>query len=384
MLPGWRYLSVFMCIMALSDAVYAQSYYVEIPYEELRGKIIIPARVGRFNGDFILDTGSEFTLISSELAGQLSDSNIDTSYVRDATGRQTSFAKMVLPSIRPGSNGPLNFANLPVLILEPEAPIYCYEVDGIIGNDILKHCVVRIDSPNKRVILTNSVDSFNISSRSYKNILHNKLPIIQVGLNRLETDEAVFDSGSNGFFEMCSASYDKVGFDDVMTVNDTGFGATYMGVGGIENSNEKIRIQIPYFTIGIGKFQKVNTITTSAKRSRLGTKILEYGIVTIDYPNSRFYYEPVSQTPVLIDEKIWNAGITVSDNHLIIGMVWSGMNEHLKGGEQVLSINGQDVSVIDPCKALISKVVQMDGDTANITIKDAEGNIKELVLLKIV
>ncbi|MEN8123354.1 MAG: hypothetical protein ABFS35_23655, partial [Bacteroidota bacterium] len=95
-----------------------------------------------------------------------------------------------------------------------------------------------------------------------------------------------------------------------------------------------------------------------------------------------FYYEPFSPSPATIDEKIWNAGITVSDNNLIIGIVWNSMKEKLKGGEHVLTINGQDVSVIDQCEALTSKIVQMDGDTANITIKDTEGNIKEIMLLK--
>lgn len=382
MVQWWRYAFVIMCLAVYSNVGNAQSYHVEIPYKDLRGKIIIPAKVGNYNGNFILDTGSEVTLITSELANKLDNTKTDVSYAKDATGRKSSFDKMIVPSVSLGPNELLKFNELSALILEAGSPFECYGVDGIIGNDILKHSVLRIDSRKKIVILTNSIDSFSILSRNRKEILHKRLPLIQVGLNRIEMDDVVFDSGSNGFYELCSASYNKIGFDDVMSVIDTGFGASYMGVGGIEDKSHKTRLQIPYLTIGTGKFLNVRTITTTARRSRLGTKILEYGIVTIDYPNELFYYESFNQSPVEVDDKIWNAGISVSDTNLVIGVVWSSIKDQLKGGEQVITINGQDVSVIDPCKAITSKIVQMEGDKANITIKDAEGNIKEIVLLK--
>jgi hypothetical protein len=88
----------------------------------------------------------------------------------------------------------------------------------------------------------------------------------------------------------------------------------------------------------------------NADRSRIGSELLDFGKVTIDYKNSKLYFEPNGNERDL-DEKSLGFSPTILDEEIVVGIVWSSnLPEKLNFGDPILKINALDISEMDPCE----------------------------------
>ena len=109
------------------------------------------------------------------------------------------------------------------------------------------------------------------------------------------------------FYSMNTPTYEKVKDSGFIETLFSGFGATSMGLSGAEEASEKFRIKIPQIKIGRGKFQNITAETMTSPISLLGTKLLDYGIVTIDFAQGLFYFEPYDESTLPdLYRKRWN------------------------------------------------------------------------------
>ena len=356
-----------------------QQFYVEIPYEEVRNQVVLKATVEGVEGRYILDTGAPSCITYSRFM-KCADKQVTEKGIVDAHGQQSSMRQAMMNSFVVGH---VNIEKLPVLVMEEGHLIELFDVDGIIGNNILSFMVVRIDSKRKVVIFTNTAESFNISPRNLIKIVPNKQRqvFLDIHLGNGATEQIMFDTGSGTFYELNEPSYDALKECSSMELLSTGFGALGVGAAGMEQASKKYRVKVREMKIGTGKFSNVTTSTMVGPCSRIGAKLLDYGIVTIDYPNGYFYFEPFEAEPVDMYRKSWNADITLGGNELIIGCVWDSMRKVLQGGEQVVEINGKRFGKVDPKEVLTSSsFMKMEGEESTIVVIGKDGKEKKVIL----
>ena len=145
----------------------------------------------------------------------------------------------------------------------------------------------------------------------------------------------------------------------------------------MEQSTKKYRLCVPQFSLCQNSFKDVTTITTSAPSSRIGTGFLAFGDIAIDYKKGLFYFIPyeANKVPNLYQPE-WDVVIVVSQNKLVAGMVWDTKHSPLRGGEQIVEINGVSYAGdVDMYKAITKGVIP--ASTNKLSIKYIDPNTAE-------
>jgi len=331
----------------------SRKYLSSVNYREARGKIIVPVVIEGETYSFLFDTGAP-NLITKELSEKISSRQLNLINVRDSNDSSRKLEVISIPTISLGS---AEFVDTPTIVNDPDSNFIldCFQVDGIIGSNMLRKSVVHIDSENHILSVSNDPEHFNLSG----------LEAIELSLSdgqsspymwiRLKgegkaLEYVLFDTGMNGFYDMSLDNYDKLqelgAFDKI----ESGRGTKGIGLFNNSESRTHFRVTIPQIDIGSHDFRNVSSVTMTADRSRIGSEILKYGKVTIDYKNSRLYFEPF-EGPRDLFEKELGFSPTIRDGEVIVGIVWSEeLPEKLNYGDKILSINGKKIAGEDPCE----------------------------------
>lgn len=368
------------CLAGLTVSAQPMGYYEEIPFEMVRNKIIIPAVVDGIEGRYIFDTGASMCITHSRME-KGPEKDVKARRVIDANGHEMTYNQITTESVKLGT---LDFQHVPALVLGEGNPVECYDVDGIIGSNLFRASVVRLDVQKKLLILTDGTERFELNPRAVIPMETNRqnIPFMMVNLGSGQEERVMFDTGSPAFYEMNEPTYQALKSSPVLETLNVGYGALGIGVGGMEKKKVKYRVKLAEFSVGMGKFRNVISGVMRGPGSRVGAGLLKHGVITLDFPGQKLYFEPYKTEPVDLFRKDWNVAVTVSGDSLIVGCVWKSMQDQLKGGEKVVAVNGQRVEKIDPCQALTSSIVKMEGEEATITIIDAEGIEKDITIRK--
>lgn len=373
-------LIVCMPFFMLSMARAQQSGYAEeIPYENVKGKIIISAVVDGVKGRYIFDTGAPMCLTHSR--AKQDEQPLSVMKALDANGQESEFRTMNLGEVRLGN---LKFTDVNAVVFEEGNLLECFGVDGIVGSNLFASSVLRIDPERQVLTISNSAEAYRIPARNTiaMTVSSQNTPYIQVSPGMGMQEKVMFDSGSNSFLDLNPALCEKLKAEGVLEVLASGFGATSWGAGGMEKADEKLRVKIADLRVGVGKFRNVTTVTMNGATSRIGAGLLKYGVVTIDYPAGQFSFEPSQPGPVDVAKKYWNVDLTLQGDQIVAGCVWDEMKEQLKGGETVLEINGERTGKYDPCQVMTSDVLKLDGEEMTIIVVDAAGQEKKMIIRK--
>jgi len=207
-------------------------------------------------------------------------------------------------------------------------------------------------------------------------------PYFNMQVANKKTQMVGFDTGSPNFLRMTAADAKQFKNEDAFEKISTGYGINHMSLLGLQIPDSLYRLKISSLSIAGGTFTNVVTETSKSRNSRIGTKILDYGIVTIDFIHHFFYFEPTANT-VNLSEKLWPLKTIVADDKLIVGVVWEKLKDQVKSGDQIMAIDDEPCQTIDLCDWLNGKVDRiLDKQTAILTIKDERGNIKKISMKK--
>jgi hypothetical protein len=72
----------------------------------------------------------------------------------------------------------------------------------------------------------------------------------------------------------------------------------------LQKPANKYQIKIPFLTIGGTRFNNVTAVTNSTGIPGIGTQLMDYGIVTLDYIHSKYYLTSTNDKFDLA-EKLW-------------------------------------------------------------------------------
>lgn len=379
------YISLLVVCLAFSyftTKAETPAFYVEVPYTTINGKIIIEAQVEGVPGKFIFDTGAP-TYITYSLARRLSLESTNTQNILDAHNQSMTLEKTQLKRLSMGMPG-INIEEIPVTIMPEGHLIEQFGVDGMIGCELFPGAVVRIDSRQKKIIITDNISLFHINLRNRLPLLHvqGQIPFIElnVGVGVIET--VMFDSGSGAFYEMISATASEALRENAAALLSKGYGSSGIGMAGAASAGEHNLIRLFELRVSTGRFQNIVTESMDAPYSRLGSQLLDYGTVTIDYASSAFYFEPFESAPQDLYKKRWNVDFTMANGHVMIACVWGDLVEKISPGDRVLKIDGEPVGEVNVSDALQSSIVKIKNEKAIITVLRQDGTEVEVAIEK--
>lgn len=336
----------------------SQAFYMAAPYSMEGGKMVVQASIGGHVGKFLLDTGAPCTLTAAfaERAGiqggqtmRFSDSN-----GQPVTVRVTMLDRLVL--------GGFSFMQLQAVVLEAGNIVEQMGADGIIGYNLMRQGIVKFDSRRHLFILTDQRDSLALDYNYCSEMLPDSyVPLFPVRVGT-QVDTVMFDSGAESLYEMSAGTYERMKGDTAsLCLLAEGRGVLSAGAAGTESSSQKWRLLIPTFHVGAATFSRATTITTDAPDSRIGTPLLRYGDVVLDFTDGFFYFIPCDRTIVPdVYEPEWNVVVTVQEGHLVAGMVWNAEESGIQSGDPIVSIRGQRVGEVELQAALTQNLFNLD------------------------
>lgn len=354
-----------------------------IPFEYVRGKIIVKVQINNLTKRFILDTGAPL-LISSNLMQSINASAFGSIKVADVGGKVVEQQIAKVPTL---SLGNVSFKNGVAIIFDRKkiGLLDCFDIDGIIGSTILKHCIVQIDRNKNIVILTNDPSRLDLNNafKSKMKLDENSRPFIKLDFGQHEDLIALFDSGSDKFLPLSTEGYKKLNSKGIAKITNEGYGSISSGLHGPGKAGIENRVLVESLFFGNAVIKEITTSVSEHKnKNAIGMGLAKYGTITIDYLNQEFYFKPNSisqsyQSPPFFgfDAQLINGAYTVSAIYKNTEAEKSG----LQNGYIITKINDFALpnNQIDlPCDLFLSDYLQ--GDTIKLNFVDSSGNSKNI------
>ncbi|WP_065219211.1 MULTISPECIES: aspartyl protease family protein [Butyricimonas] len=350
---------------------WAQQGKAVIPYRLVGGKMIIEMFVNGTSRNFIFDTGGQ-TSLSPELCKEMGLTPFQSIQVKDANSKDVTYPLVLLESLATPDKG-INFAKVPVLEIG-HFSFDCFGVVGLIGSDLFASMIVEIDGKNKLITVTTAEKQAKASlRRSQPFVDSGRMPLIGLKIGTGNMIKVLFDTGSSGFLGLKIDDYEKLLSAGILKNVVDGYGEGGLSVGGMAAQSEVHRVGLPDVSFGKTRFTGIATVTSKAPYTLLGTKLLEYGKVTIDYSRKLFYFEANEEINSLSREYP-DFDIRVKDGDLVVSVVWEKMKGILDVGDKVLKINGKRARKYDFCESITKGIPELKVDgPIKMTIQTKEG-----------
>jgi predicted aspartyl protease len=316
----------------LSDA-----YFIELPYQDINGKLIIEATLGGQTRRFMVDTGAPM-VISKNLAESLNVKQLWTMDVADIHQNTNELRVVQLDSLLLGNyimNG------LPALVVNDNPILSCLGIDGLLGSNALRNSVIQFNTNTKTIRLTDTSAKLQLKETEglAMQLDQQSSPYLPVRIGKKITDYALFDSGSDDFYAMAHSKIDKFIRAKEFTVFARSYGSNTFGMFGTAESTETAVLKMPAVQLGKVQITDVMEETFDEANSRLGNKLLNYGLLTLDYRNKKYFFEGFT-THTSYKEQLLPVSLTMADNRLVIGKIWTGeLQKIFPVGDQVIAVN---------------------------------------------
>jgi hypothetical protein len=358
----------------------AKNYYEEIPYENINGKIFISGEIVGKKHRFLFDTGAPCS-ISKELAAELNAKALHKDLITDAYLHSDSATIVELNDLKLGG---LTFNHIPTITLFPDF-YKCYHIDGVIGSNLFRHSIVSIVNSKHIMIFTDQEAKLKLDRK-------NSVPLISKDGSQSDPQIRIlmknnlkltipFDTGDSNFFRISDEAVTALKPYALFDTLARGYGASTLSLMGMQDAANKYLYKVASFSVGNGLFTNLVIESNKDAIPAIGSKLLDYGTVTLDFINGRFYFD-ANKTMNDLGEKQWPIQPTFADNKFIVGVVWQKATGLIKQGEQILAADGVDYSHITLCD-LINLTPPLNAkESAVLTLKDAQGNIRKVTIKK--
>jgi predicted aspartyl protease len=386
---------IYVLLIAFSSFSFAQnidlnkgntkeeSYYTEIQFEYVNGKIIIPILINEKTYRFLLDTGAP-NLITKKLAETLKQKSLQEIKVSDANDNKSSMNFVELPNITIGN---VVFENSVALSSNDDGNLVfdCFNLDGFIGSNLLRNSILQIDTRNKTLIITNDEKKLKLNKKNsieLSLIGNQSSPYIWIKLKGKNSgkEQVLLDTGMKGFYDISNRNYSLLKNENIFKIISTGIGSKEIGLFGNSKDSEQLKIFLPEMKISNSSFLNISTITTNDKNSRIGIELFENGIATLDFKNKKFYFDQYGINTDL-NEKQLGFSPTILNQKLSIGIVWDEkLKDKIFSGDEIIEINGKNYENYLLCDLINKKSIFKEIEIVNIKIRNKSGEIRDINL----
>ncbi len=364
-------------------SVNSKEYFEVIQYEFVLGKIVIPVTINQKTYKFILDTGAP-NIFSNTV---LKENNLivgDSINISDANNLNEAMKSAMIPQLKIGN---LTFENQAGLVYNFENHILlkCYGIDGIIGSNLFRKSILKINSQNQSITITNKIKQLKIEKKPMKMVLvNNQLsPYIElkfIGKNKKKASDMVLvDTGMDGLYDMSKRAFSIFEEHKIFDLLSTSKGIGDIGIFGSGVAIEQNLVQIETTLLNQYELKNVVTSTTSDNNSRIGLDFLKHGNLTFDFINKKFYFEPVNTVELDPRPKFQTS---LQNDKVVIGLIWDeNLKRLMNSGDEVMSIDQENISEMSLCDYLAYKKNWKSKKKYNIKIKNKENNISEIEIV---
>lgn len=331
-----------------------------IPFELIDGKIVVSVNIKQTPHNFIFDSGA-FTIISSELKGQLNEKKSDIIF--EGVDANSAKSKMEVFStdnlqISDLSLENVNFSFADISWMSGRA---CKKISGLIGANMMKDKVWRIDFKTKTInVFDQSQESSNVfAATPFSEENFTSVPKINVKI-RNQNIEFIFDTGSGMGFTINKKTYDKIRDKDFLTFE----GLLSQSV----NSIVKGQRQVDLMEVELNKTKIGDQIIDSSSDSPnlIGIRFIENYLVDLDFINKRVILKSTEKTP---EYKSFGIAFAPIDNSLVIvNKLEIPQLSGLNLTDKIIRINDMDTFKMD--MGNFCKVRELLEQNSSITIEN--------------
>lgn len=366
---------VFVLLICLSSFWgQAQEMEIVLPYHLVGGKMIIEMEMNGQLRPFIFDTGGQ-TALTEELCTELNLPEFNSQKITDVNGKESVYRRVLIKELC-DLNHTVSFTEVPAIVIPAPSPFICFQVDGLIGSDLLRYFVVEIDSKSKTIKLI-SKQILKLPSLRKMSPFTKKgfMPIISLQVGVGNEMKVLFDTGFSGFLNFKKSDFSQLQSRHAFHVLDEGYGRNSIGIGGIAKLDTMYRVLFDELTICGTKIMNVVSETANPPFTLVGVKLLDYGKVTIDYPRGRFYFDTYEDKMIKMDDvKYYKFALMVEDGDLVVSTIWSSVKEQVSIGDKVMKINGKPVGKYDFCESILNGIQELKKKKTNkLTLQTKNG-----------
>lgn len=360
-----------------------KNYYAEIEYENANRIPIIKATIHGKEYRFLLDTGAP-NAISKALFDELKPNILKRMPIWDANNKVDSLNIVSLNEITVGN---IIFNDIPSAVPKDPFIFDCLKVDGSIGSNMLRNSILHISSKTHKIILTDQSEKLNLNREQSTDLFLTPIqsnPAVKVNLISKDTAniQLLFDTGMAGLFDLALNHFVLCEKENIVKVLATSKGSSGMAIHGIGRDTTQYRLRIPQLDINGAILKNVDARTTEDENSRIGSDLLNFGLVTVDYKNKKFYFDPFA-TPIDLHAESFPISLMPKDNKVVIGMVWDEtLKDKINVNEQVLAIDDVDYTNISTCDFMLKTKLYESKAQAILTLKTPDGTIKKVTIKK--
>ncbi len=327
-----------------------------IPFEAVRGQIIVTAELGGLTRRFLFDTGSK-TCITDSLARELGIGTSRQRRIYDSGGETQRTDYVELPAaLRLGDT---EFRNIRALILHDNEFLRCFGIDGILGPEIFHQMAVGISMQRQELTIWKKLPGRELrkAHRLPMSMIEGS-PYVKIkfrGGGKSRREWVLFDTGAYNI-ELLPRMYDKFESSGLIGSSRLAVGHASYGVLGFGAEGVIKRGAVPEVKIGRAALRNVPVHVARGSRSLLGSVIMQYGVVFLDFRNMDFYYLPNPTdgiVPTFSTANQLNVVIVHTDGAYRVGSVWDeGLRSLISPGDEVLSMGDVKATNLMFCEFL--------------------------------
>lgn len=361
-----------------SGKIKQKEFYGKIHFDDKGYTPIIKLMVNGVEANFLFDTGASSNVISVELAAKLNLATLTTGYVNDSEGRRSILEYVAIDSITIDS---ISFLNTTAVVadLRSSEEASCFQLDGIIGTNLMQMAFWKIDYSEKSIYFSHDLSTLKKSD--VWNILSFEptpkgTPRIDLIFNNNRIKDLTFDTGFNGYISVPKKTLHLLDIDyqNDKTVYKTG--ATGFSLYGLHKKDTIYYTKID--KLSLGDLELNNQILEFKSSSNLiGFKFLSNYIVILDWTANTIYLKEVVKSPYN-SIQTFGFGVSIKNNKLIVGSIFnnSESSNKLKIGDEIIALNGEsylDLSESSLCDLYISGPLKFD-NLNYVEVKIKRGN----------
>ncbi|WP_299764302.1 aspartyl protease family protein [uncultured Dokdonia sp.] len=353
-----------------------KEYNIQIPFEYKLGLIFIDVKIDGSTYKFMLDSGSS-NVISKDLAEKLNLQSANKNNVEDSKGVSSDFDFTVIEKI---GIGQLNYLDTGAAIidLDESDDIACLNIDGLIGANLMKKSIWKIDYTTKMIQISNDINSFEVPDGNKKIPMFTELtgsPIVDLLVDKTEEKNVIVDLGSNAGFSLSMDTYNALVNDNPAMVKRSSYGLSSSALNG-NNFITTTFHEVLTNTISFGEVSLKDThvkFSEDDKVSTIGSEFLENYDVIINWPDYEIILIKKKESSTL-ETSSYGFGYRYSNNNIVIDKLLNNSKaekEGLKINDRIIRINNtffDKVLVSEWCHILQNGLFDENSDTIELVI----------------
>lgn len=301
---------ILLLIALFSTTCHAKSIAEQIPFQNIRGAMIVDVKIDNHSYPMLFDCGATMC-VTPQLWEDLHLEEIHSETYNDSQGNRVTSKRANLPPIQIGKNV---YQGLTAMLLDINhiPGMNCYGIYGVIGPEIIRNNIWKIDFKNHLITIS---DTMNYNHRDFFSTplikRFNGQPWLYLKTATGDSILTCFDTGSNGYLNL---NQKNVSCDFIKQTSHKSYEYGFTGSGGggygridtIQHVSSPRGIQIGDYTL-----KNANIKLHHKPTNILGTGIMKDFLFILDYQNNEILFKP--------NERISRSKKKQKENHITFG-----------------------------------------------------------------